>query len=236
MNTIQDIVKHTEASEKAVRDQSQLYTSAEAQAAQILTYRRNKQQSKRFLQPTSKQVCSGCGSTKHGVVGTPPQHSHSPAWGKLCQTCKKPNHFALACHKLSETNTIIDSPQPEIGSLIAHVQYKSTNDIFTFSKTLQEMEVNVLPELPNASVVSISIFPDSGANICLAGRKHLHQMGVEPSLLHTCSKAVKAIGGSTLIYKGWLPVRFEIGGHVTKQPVYIWEKVVRLYFSKQGCV
>ena len=61
-------------------------------------------------------------------------------------------------------------------------------------------------------------------------------MGVQPSQLHTCNKAVKAVGGSTLICKGWLPVRFEIEEHFTKQPVYICEKVDRLYFSKQGCV
>ena len=93
-----------------------------------------------------------------------------------------------------------------------------------------------MPELPNASVVTISIFPDSGANICLAGPKHLHQMGVQPSQLHTCNKAFKAVGGSTLICKGWFPVRFEIGGDVTKQLVCICEKVEWLYFSKQGCV
>ena len=61
-------------------------------------------------------------------------------------------------------------------------------------------------------------------------------MGAQPSQLHTCNKAVKAVGGSTFICKGWLPVRFEIEEHVTKQPVYICEKVDRLYFSKQGCV
>ena len=236
LQTIKDIVKHAEAFETAVHDQSQLLTLAEAQAAQILTYRRNKQQSKRFPQPTTKQVCSECGRKNHGVVGALPHHSHCPAWGKLCQTRKKPKHFALVCRKPSETNAIIDSPQLETGSLIAHVQYNSANDIFTSSDALQKIKANVLPELPNASVVTICIFPDSGANICLAGPKHLHQMGVQPSQLHTCNKAVKAVGGSTLICKGWLPARFEVEGHVTKQPVYICEKVNRLYFSNQGCV
>ena len=58
-----------------------------------------------------------------------------------------------------------------MGSLIAHVQYSSANDIFTFCDALQEIQTNVLPELPNASVVTISIFPDSGADIFLAEPK-----------------------------------------------------------------
>ena len=95
LNTIEDIVKHAEAFETAVRDQPKLHTSAEAQAARILTYRRNKQQSKRFPQTASKQVCPGCDSTNHGVAGAPSRHSHCPVWDKLCQTCNKPNHFAL---------------------------------------------------------------------------------------------------------------------------------------------
>ena len=236
LNTIKDILKHVEAFETAVRDQPQLHTSAEAQAARILTYRRNKQQSKRFPLSTSKEVCAGCDSTNHGVVGAHPRHSHSSAWDKLCQTCKKPNHFALVCREPSDINAIIDSPQLETGSLIGQVEHDSTNDIFTSSNALQEIEANVFTKLPNASAVTISIIPESGTNICLAAPKHLHQMGVHPSQLHTCNKTVKAVGGSTLICKGWLPVRFEIEGHATKQPVYICEKPDRLYFIKQECI
>ena len=115
LKNIKDIVNHAEVFETAVHDQSQLHTSAKAQAAKISTYHQNKQQSKCFPQSNSKQVCYGCGSANHGVIGTPPQHSRCPGWGKLCQTCKKPNHFALVCCKLSEIITIIKSPQSETG-------------------------------------------------------------------------------------------------------------------------
>lgn len=51
-----------------------------------------------------------------------------------------------------------------------------------------------------------------------------------------CHRRVTAVGGSTLICKGWLPVKFKIGNHVTEQPVYICFKVDRIYFSRDGCL
>ena len=94
---------------------------------------------------------------------------------------------------------MIDSPQPETGSLIAHVQFNSANDIFPSSDTLQEVEAKVLPELPNASVVTVSIF--SWCQRLPSRAKTLASNGcpVIP-ITNTCNKAVKAVGGSTLIY------------------------------------
>ena len=62
-------------------------------------------------------------------------------------------------------------------------------------------------------VVTVDIFPDSGANICLAGPKHMQQMGIQPNELRPCFKSVRAVGGSSLLCKGWLPVKFEIDGN-----------------------
>ena len=61
-------------------------------------------------------------------------------------------------------------------------------------------------------------------------------MGLHSSQVRKCHKRVKAVGGSVLICKGWIPVTFTIDGYTTTQPLYICEKVDRLYFSKQGCL
>ena len=35
---------------------------------------------------------------------------------------------------------------------------------------------------------------------------------------------------------GWIPIEFHIGNRVSKQALYICDKVDRIYFSRSGCV
>jgi hypothetical protein len=82
---------------------------------------------------------------------------------------------------------------------------------------------------------TIQVFPDSGAHICLAGTAHLEKLGVREEHLTPCRKRITAVGGSTLTCKGWLQVEFKIGDNTTRQPLYICDKVDRIYFGRQGC-
>ena len=77
LKTVEDIVKHAEAFETALRDQSQFQHSADVHAARASPYRKQKQQN--F--PPNK-TCNGCGSKDHGIPGMSPRHSYCPAWGK----------------------------------------------------------------------------------------------------------------------------------------------------------
>ena len=65
--------------------------------------------------------------------------------------------------------------------------------------------------------------------------KHLPALGITQQLI-SCSKRISAVAGSILPCQGWIPVEFNIQGHITKQPLYICHKVDRIYFSKQACV
>ena len=84
--------------------------------------------------------------------------------------------------------------------------------------------------------VKLEIFPDSGASICLAGPKLIKELGIQMNELIPSSKQVKAVGGSILRCQGWLPLSFQIENRVTKQPVYICNKIDRIYLSKKGCI
>ena len=235
--TIDDAVKHSEAFESALRDQSQLSSSSEAHAARATQYRRNKKHGKWFHSSKPPSTCQGCGSTTHGVEKTPPRNTHCPAWGKQCQSCQRFNHQANVClHRPSEANCIEGSSAEDTPSLIAHVQYSSQSDCYSASDSLEEIHALLTPRLPNSSSSSILIFPDSGANICLAGTKHLSHMGITTAQLHPCKKIVKAVGGSTLTCNGWIHVLFEVDGHKTMQPVYFCDRIDRVYLSKQGCI
>ena len=83
---------------------------------------------------------------------------------------------------------------------------------------------------------TLSIFPDSVASICLAGPKHIYQLDIHNNNLVPCNKQVTAVGRSKLQCSGWLPITFQLNEHRTNQPLFICDKIDRLYFSKQSCI
>ena len=234
LKMINKVLKHSQAFETAIQDQSQLHSNfSEIHAAQ------------QFLQPTNlakaqvfhftnhhstKQernqlkFCCGYGSSDHGIQGTVPWHIHCPVWGKLCNSCKKPNHFAAVCQ------------QSQASALIPHIHINQGTDLFTSPESIQEIRVDVFPEVANSKRKVIHIFSDIGANICLEGHNLLQMMGLKAYQLRSCNKQVKAVGGSVLHCRGWIPVKFHIAGQHTTQPLYMCDKVDRLYLSKQGCM
>ena len=121
---------------------------------------------------------------------------------------------------------------------MAKVQYDRDQDCFRFANNNVEMISATLSsaDKPSSNRTVMSIFPDSGASICIGNSKILELLEVDTSLLRPCSKKIVAVGGSILPCLGWIPVCFNISGHSTTQPVYICDKVDRLYFSRTGCM
>ena len=231
LKSFEEVVKHSEAYETALRDQTLLQpTNASSQVNRISDYRKIKQGSK-FSKPqhtSAPESCSGCGSADHGTRGTPPRHTHCPAWGKQCSHCKRDNHFEAVCRR--------GLPSSNACALVCHIQYDSKKDMYsTADNDTQEIATHLTPFIKNARGAAVDIFPDSGANITMGGPKQLQQIGMSTSQLRPCMKRVQAVGGSELVCKGWIPIKFEIGEHNTIQPVYFCERVDRLYFSKQAC-
>ena len=101
-----------------------------------------------------------------------------------------------------------------------------------------EIPAEIVPEHINCLYTSpklIKIFPDSGASICLGGTHHLSQLGLKKEELIPCRKRVSAVGGLVLTCRGWIPAEFKVGNHCTKHPLYICDKVDRIYFSRKAC-
>lgn len=70
----------------------------------------------------------------------------------------------------------------------------------------------------------------------MAGLKHLNRMGLKEQHLIKSSKVVRAVGGFVMTCLGWIPIEFHIGNRISKQALYICDKVDRIYFSRSGCV
>ena len=59
---------------------------------------------------------------------------------------------------------------------------------------------------------------------------------IDRSNLINCNQVITAVGGSKLNCYGWLPIQFSINENFTTQPVYICDKVDKIYFSRRGCL
>ena len=177
------------------------------------------------------QICRGCGSHLHGTPGT---GSCQLKWGQACSNCRKPNQLSRACQVKKVAQVVRKGPEANeaaVDTLIAHITFNQMMDTYTAKDTSQimEIEVYVIPfsPKPDPRQAKMAIFPDSGATICLRGLKHLRNMGLSTNNPIPSRKAVRAVGGFTLMCQGWLPMEFNVQGKITKQALYICKKIQR---------
>ena len=115
-----------------------------------------------------------------------------------------------------------------------------TTDTYSPVKTdCDEIQVNIMlghPDSHNRPSANMYVFPDSGASIYLAGTHHIEKLDVKRNELIPCNKRISVVGGSTLPCIGWVPAEFGVDNQTTKQPLYVCDKVDRIFFSKQACI
>ena len=221
LKSLETIIKHSEAFEAAMRDQHKLQSS-DIHAFRSSTYKKNQSQAPNIPDSDKKKhPCAGCGSLSHGQKGSKDRPTHCPAWGTTCHNCQIPNHFARVCRKKKE----------HVGGLIAKLS--NNTNIEQIDVTLKPCLAHHHHGVPNS--VTMKVFPDSGASICLAGPQHITALDLSTDELIPCSKTVTAVGGSQIKCMGWLPMSFSIGNHTTKQPLFISDKADRIYLSRKGC-
>ena len=196
------------------------------------------QQHKGGQQQQRTRICRGCGSTTHSLF----RQTDCPAWGQRCHNCDTPNHFAKVCRQAKQERTPANG-QPTrdfAAAIIAHVRYDQLTESFTSTSTEPEVkfvpaEMTPIVQGKRKTAQLAKIFPDSGADICLAGSKHLVKLGIRTDELITCRKTITAVGGHVLKCRGCLVMEFNISGNTTRQPLYICDRVDRIYFSRKGC-
>ena len=244
LQTLEDILKHAEAFETALRDHAQLHDSSEAMAARWSDYKKQKRNTFQ-KQPRKQQSCTGCGSTEYT---SRERAAKCPAWGKVCKNCQIPNHFSRVCRRKEHDNIKAFSDEEsaaafsvfnEKEALVAHVKFDASSGCYTQPSVIKEIDADITPLLRNKNTnhtSTVKIFPDSGADICLASPKHLTQLHLQESDIIPYRKSVRPVGGGSLTCIGWIPVNFKVGQHNTRQPLYICKNIDRIYFSRVGCI
>ena len=221
-------INHAEAFEAALCDQAQMSGTLEMLACINPSKRKKNPPPPRcpiyqIVKPNNL-CCSGCGSYKHGIPKTSTRQQACPAWNQTCKSYGIKGHFSIVCRSKSRNCfTEVRSLQYDeanMDSLIAHVEFdqETSSYISSNKNSVVEIEATLVPfsprpdprnpeDIPDNQSTRLKIFPDSGATICLAGPKHLYCMGLKESNLIPSKKVIRAVGGSTLISQGWLPVQ-----------------------------
>ena len=100
---------------------------------------------------------------------------------------------------------------------------------------MEQISAKLTPKLyrkDDSECYEMSVFPDSGASICVGGTEHLDTLSIPKSDLIPCRNTIEAVGDFKLNCRGWLPVEFSVEVYKTLQPLYICDDVDRIYFSK----
>ena len=245
LTTLDLVISHAESFEAALRDQSTMQSVNQRETlCSAITQKRepeinppttaptpsmhrrsfNQQSSGNYQRRTNNRYnqpnqtkCYGCGGSH--------QRGKCPAYGKTCNNCGIPNHFASVCQR--RQNSQINS-----AFLVATVQ---ANSVPKHDEIAAQIVVGHIRS-PHRKEVTVSVFPDSGANICLAGTQFLQSFGIDERELIPCKNEISVVGGGKLSPVGRVDALIQIGKRRTKQVLYFCKNVDRIFLSKQACM
>lgn len=197
-------------------------------------YRRNKENPPTTSQQdmtnkTAQRPCSGCGSRSHGLN----RRQSCPAWGQTCHNCKLLHHYATVCRKPKQPTVPQSAPDsstlPTMSALfLSHVS--DNTEVIEILALLKPCTQGT------KHATKFHIFPDSGANACIASMYHLKKMNLTFRDLQPCNKSFTVVGGDKIVCKGFLLIEFTVQNRITQQPVYFTDRVDRIFFSRTACL
>lgn len=145
----------------------------------------NQMDTKSKRQSTKKAKCKFCGRA-HLM-----KKEHCPAWGKTCNKCQGPNHFAIQCEKLkSGGNAKVDCVEVDSDT-------ESVNTVHTINSSLLYAEM-----LVNGKNIRFQV--DTGASTNIIPENHVQPDRIHSSEVHLKmwnGTLVKALGTTQLLVR-----------------------------------
>ena len=173
-------MKYCETYESAKSDSKKLsetpvVASASAEHEEMVTsaigtYKRSKNHQ---MDNTTTKKCGSCGYNEH-------DKNKCPAKGKICNACRKPNHFERVCRSKHASNAAFLFNSIDIG--ISSIGLDSS---------LPFVRVGIQSDT-HQSPIEVDVVADTGVQVMVAGTGHLKTLGIkvenliEPSLIEKC--------------------------------------------------
>ena len=181
-----------------------------------------------YTAPSHSATCPGCGSRLHQGG-----RARCPAFGLPCNNCGKLGHFAKVCrsrHSLPESKPTLTT---------------STNTLSTNKDLLLSNISNVAASDPAPKITinittlngstSISVLPDSGADVSAAGKAILHHLNEHVDNLLPSHIVPKAAKGTEMHPIGKLPVNLKLGNREFADELHIYPDVCGILISWKAC-
>lgn len=177
--------------------------------------------------PTSS--CPGCGCDLH-----PGGRQSCPAYRRVCHACKKMGHMARVCRSGRKGLSRGLTPPPPYTQPITRAVEAQPDDPLPQVNTSTVMICSTMFEpAPTVQIyvsslngtADMSVLPDSGADISVAGMTLLNSLSEHPDNLLPSSTIPRAVNGTTMNPIGKLPVTLGLGSKEYPDEFHIYPEV-----------
>ena len=215
-------VSKCRAQEAAKKQRAEIANDTDGELVQAI-----RQQPGRALSRPHR-VCVGCGSAPH-----PGGRQNCPAFNRVCHNCKVIGHLARVCNKSRKSGSANSRPRPPHntpGTLTVQVDQEADEPNPQINSSKLTKGFQSAPTIPvhmtslNGNS-TISVLPDSGADISVAGLAMLKSLDEHPDNLLPSNITPRAVNGTTMYPVGRLPVTMSLGTEEYADDFHIYPQV-----------
>jgi hypothetical protein len=177
--------------------------------------------------PSRPGACSGCGGSFH--TGG---RRRCPAYNMTCRKCNRVGHMARVCRARPLQQPKQATPPPPSWQATPSTNVITVPDVMSAGLE-QSGTPTVVEHAPTIDIevvalngsAELSILPDSGADISVAGPSFLVQLGDHPGNLLPSRMTPRAVNGTTMKSMGRLPVNLTLEGTTYTEDFHIYPEV-----------
>ena len=228
--TLDTTITKCRGQEAAKRQRAEITTNTPETSIQSI--RRARPNSTTPTQPS--QVCPGCGANFHKGG-----RKQCPAYNLTCHSCHKIGHFAKVCRARRVPLTTPHAqtpPNPVTMAIYVPTHHKDQSPQIRTSRMSSNGNIVPAPtiEVHMSSLngaTKVQALPDSGADISVAGKAALEQLGEHRDNLLLSELTPKAANGTSMRPIGKLPVTFALGEQKHVDDLHIYHDVKGVLLS-----
>ena len=207
----------TKCRSKEAAKKNQLQIVARDQESEVIAAFQNPHTPGQQRRP---QICQGCGGTQHkgGRI-------HCPAYNKACSACHKMGHFARVCRSKQKPHQQTpgdDILHPSTNAIRLQPLQGDHIQLYNIAGDKGEPAPTITVEMATCSV---TVLPDSGANISAAGQAIVGILGHRLDNLTPSEISPRAVNGACMKPLGKIPVTIHLQRKIYKDDIHIFPGV-----------
>ena len=244
--SLEAVIRYCETFEAALNDRKLLdtdrtvaavpvtddHSDLELAAAGLSAYKQSKRrpQQRHTTSGTVQDTtpCRYCGGVPHT------QSQHCPARNRYCRNCGKKGHFDVVCRS---NKTRPPKPPPSFGNdaTLSSLKFADGTDLVaTVGAGLPRLKAAISHASRHQPHV-FEVIADTGAEVTVAGRCHLQQLGLTIKQLTRPRRRLQHAGGGGMQVLGTMRALIYVQDRQTVETIYIVSGVSDIFLSLNAC-